>query len=101
MALADTGSRSRPESRLKAFLKAAAHQVESRLTAAFWLLALLLGFFQAWAARFTIAHGAVSYLDMGDAYFRGDWAMAVNGYFNPLYAWVLGLAMMRWTPPTA
>ncbi len=73
-------------------------QLESRLTLVFWAVAALLGFLQAWHARFTISHGAVSLLDMGDAYFRGDWA--VNGYFNPLYAWMLGL-MVRWFRPTA
>lgn len=35
----------------------------------------------------------VSYLDMGDAYFRGDWATAINGFWSPLYSLPLGLAM--------
>ena len=35
----------------------------------------------------------ISYLDMGDAYFRGDWQMAVNGVWSPLYAWILGAAL--------
>jgi len=34
----------------------------------------------------------ISYLDIGDAYFRGDWHNAVNAYWSPLYSWVLGLA---------
>jgi hypothetical protein len=35
----------------------------------------------------------VSYLDMGDAYFRGDWVTAINAFWSPLYSWLLGLAM--------
>src|SRR4051794_19321761 len=34
----------------------------------------------------------VAYLDMGDAMFRGDWALAANGYWGPMYAFLLGSA---------
>ena len=34
----------------------------------------------------------ISYLDMGDAIIRGDWKMAINGYWSPLYPWLQGLA---------
>lgn len=32
----------------------------------------------------------IDYLDMGDAWLRGDWDMAVNGIWSPLYSWILG-----------
>jgi hypothetical protein len=35
----------------------------------------------------------ISYLDMGDAYLRGDWHTAVNVYWSPLYSWLLGAAL--------
>ncbi|MGO9896069.1 MAG: hypothetical protein ACLPX8_17870 [Bryobacteraceae bacterium] len=35
----------------------------------------------------------ISYLDMGDAYLRGDWATAINGHFSPLYAVLLALPL--------
>jgi hypothetical protein len=31
----------------------------------------------------------ISYLDMGDAYWRGDWHHAINAYWSPLYSWIL------------
>ena len=31
----------------------------------------------------------ISYLDMGDAYFRGDWKMALNSYWSPFYSWIV------------
>jgi hypothetical protein len=34
----------------------------------------------------------ISYLDMGDVLIRGDWKMAINGYWSPLYPWLQGLA---------
>jgi hypothetical protein len=61
---------------------------------AFSLVAVTLAAFQAWPWRFwpsTI--DLVSYLDIGDAYVHGRWADAVNGYWNPLYSWVLGAVM--------
>src|SRR6266567_4960977 len=55
-----------------------------------WVLALALGAAQAWATRFTMNPDGVSYLDIGDAYWRGDWHNAINAYWSPLYSWILG-----------
>ena len=41
----------------------------------------------------------IDYLDMGDAYLRGDWEMAVNGIWSPLYSWILGLVLKVVQPP--
>lgn len=35
----------------------------------------------------------IVYLDIGDAYLRGDWAVAINPVWSPLYSWVLGLVV--------
>ncbi len=63
-----------------------------------WLIALLLGFLQAWARRHESADGlgymgpdGISYLDIGDAYMRGDWYVAVNAMWSPFYSWLTGL----------
>lgn len=48
----------------------------------------------------------ISYLDIGDAYFRGDWANAINAVWSPLYSWILGCvnfifkSSMEWEFPT-
>lgn len=55
-----------------------------------WAVALFLGAAQAWATRFTMNPDGVSYLDIGDAYWRGDWHNAINAYWSPLYSWILG-----------
>ncbi|MBD2021542.1 hypothetical protein H6F43_15285 [Leptolyngbya sp. FACHB-36] len=73
----------------------------SVLRAGFWTLAIVLGALQALAYRFTIATmDAVAYLDVGDAYARGDWSNAINGYWSPLYSWILGFvfAVLKPTP---
>lgn len=47
----------------------------------------------------------ISYLDIGDAYFRGDWPNAINTVWPPLYSWLLGLVnfvlrpSMQWEFP--
>jgi hypothetical protein len=38
--------------------------------------------------RFVDADG-VSYLDVADAFLHGGWAAGVNGYWSPLYPWLL------------
>lgn len=55
-----------------------------------WAVALALGAWQAWATRFAMNPDGVSYLDIGDAYWRGDWHNAINAYWSPLYSWILG-----------
>lgn len=52
-------------------------------------VALLLGGIQAWVTRFAMAPDGISYLDMGDFYWRGDWHNAINAYWSPLYSWIL------------
>lgn len=64
------------------------------------LLAAALGALDSWAARSVLNPMGVSYLDMGDAYFRGDWGTAINGFWSPLYSLPLGLAM-RLIKPSA
>lgn len=61
-----------------------------------WVLALavVLGSIQFWAYRRNIKDvDGISYLDMGDAYVRGDWGTAINGLWSPLYSWLLGVAL--------
>jgi len=86
-----------------------------RITNARWvsfgfrLLALILGGLHTWAAATSYSMNAdgISYLDIGDAYMRGDWETAVNPVWSPLYSWILGPIMavfkptMRWEFPLA
>jgi 4-amino-4-deoxy-L-arabinose transferase-like glycosyltransferase len=58
-----------------------------------WCAAILLGLRELWHGRYHIVGDAISYLDIGDALAQGDWASAVNAYWSPMYAWVLGVAM--------
>jgi hypothetical protein len=71
------------------------------LPAVFRLLAIALGALHTWAAiaSYSMSEDGISYLDMGDAYLRGDWTMAVNSVWSPLYSWILGLAMRVFRPP--
>jgi hypothetical protein len=73
----------------------------------FWFIAILLGAIHALASASVHAmnEDGISYLDMGDAYLRGDWSMAINTVWSPLYSWILGLTMyiikpsIRWEFP--
>jgi hypothetical protein len=57
-----------------------------------WAIAIILGALHAWVDRQAMNPDGISYLDMGDAYLRGDWAMAINAHWSPFYSWLLGLA---------
>jgi hypothetical protein len=64
----------------------------------FWALAIVLGLLQAWASRFDLVNDTVCYLDIGDHIWRGQWSMAINGVWNPLYAAILGAAVGLFHP---
>lgn len=56
----------------------------------FWTVAIILGLAQAWTNRYQFFSGdIISYIEMGEAYLRGDWEMAIHGYFSPLYPLIL------------
>ena len=70
-----------------------------------WLVALVLGFLQAWGRRHNSADGlgyigpdGISYLDIGDAYMRGDWYVALNAMWSPFYSWLLGITLHLFKP---
>ena len=60
----------------------------------FRLLAVGLGLLHVSAAIASQSMNAdgISYLDIGDAYFRADWLNAINPVWSPLYSWILGFA---------
>jgi hypothetical protein len=53
--------------------------------------AVLLGLIQAWGGRNMMNPDGIQYIEVGLNYVNGHWASAVNGYWGPLYAWLLGL----------
>ena len=64
-----------------------------------WMfLCVLLGAAQSWVCRYTMISDGISYLDIGEAYFRRDWAAAVNAYWSPLYSWCLGFGLYLLKP---
>jgi hypothetical protein len=40
----------------------------------------------------------ISYLDIGDAYWRGDWPTAINAMWSPFYSWLTGLTLLVFQP---
>ncbi len=59
-----------------------------------------MGLIEAIVSRHAMQDDGVSYLDMGDAIVRGDWKMAFNGIWSPLYP-VLQGATHRLLKPSA
>ena len=68
--------------------------VNRRTRIGFWCFAAVAGFLQAWGSRFYIEPDGANYLDIADAYLRRDWGSAFNGYWSPLYSWLL--AAVKW-----
>ena len=67
----------------------------------FWGLASTLGFLQAYSSRFDLDNDMISYMDMGEAYLRGNWSAALNGCWNPLLGWIWGVTQRLAHPSPA
>lgn len=66
----------------------------------FILIAIFLGLLQAAVGRHYVNPDGVSYLDMSDPYWRGDWKMALNSYWSPLYSILIGILLNLLSIPT-
>jgi hypothetical protein len=73
----------------------------SEATLRFWALAIIVAavLIRDWVGRYSMDPDGICYLDLGDAFFHRKWFDAVNGYWSPLYSWLLGSAMFL-TKPT-
>lgn len=62
--------------------------------------AVSLGALHAWAAASnqSMNEDGISYLDIGDAIWRGDWEQALNPVWSPLYPLILGGALRLFQP---
>jgi len=71
-----------------------------RHTTSPWLVfAVILGVLQAISFRYSMNPDGIAYLDMGDAYLRGDWATAIRSHWSPLYAWLVAAGLRLTQPP--
>ncbi len=65
----------------------------------FWSLALLLGLLQILPHQKDLLFtDGLSYIEIAEAYLRGDWRSAINGYWSPLYSWFLALGLRIFKP---
>ena len=51
-----------------------------------------------WICRFHMNPDGVSYLDMGDLYWKGSWHEALNAVWSPLYSWLTGFMILVTKP---
>jgi hypothetical protein len=63
------------------------------------LIVLLMGARCAFAGRnLPVGADGLAYLDVAHSYLRHDWHTAINGYWGPLYSWLLAAGMRIFHP---
>ncbi|MCU1248392.1 MAG: hypothetical protein JWQ49_1421 [Edaphobacter sp.] len=71
-----------------------AHRGSTRTRTACRGLVIVLALIYTWTVRFIMHPDGVSYLDVGDRYWSGDWHAALNSCWSPLYSWLTGLTLL-------
>jgi hypothetical protein len=65
------------------------------------LIAVGQALIHGWQNRYDVWSDGLSYLDMADAFSKGDWRTAVNGTWSPLYPFLVGSMMAVFRPSRA
>jgi hypothetical protein len=65
----------------------------------FWSLAVVLGLLQVWAHRNEMNPDGISYIELGWTAARSGLHQIVNGYWSPLYPFLLSLVFHYLNPP--
>ena len=65
----------------------------------FWCVALVLGLLNVWARRNEVSPDGISYIEIAWATARGGLHQIVNGYWSPLYPFLLSLVFRYFHPP--
>jgi hypothetical protein len=65
----------------------------------FWSLAVVLGLLQVWAHRSEMNPDGISYIELGWTAARSGLHQIVNGYWSPLYPFLLNLVFHYLNPP--
>ena len=58
-----------------------------------WIVVAAIGAVYAWAARHEMNPDGIAYLDIADAFARGDWSVALNRLWSPLYPLLLAATL--------
>ena len=64
----------------------------------FWTTTIIFGLAQCWITRHTMGPDGLSYLEIGQAYARLDWAQTLNAYWSPLYPVLIGIGFLIFRP---
>jgi hypothetical protein len=73
-------------------------QLTLRVAAIACIVSCLLVALDLWDNRDLFDPEGVSYLDIADAYRRGDWRAALVSSWSPFYSWLLALMMLLFDP---
>jgi len=63
-----------------------------------WVAVFLLGLLQCWAHRNDMNPDGISYIEMAEGAAAGNWHALVNGYWSPLYPFLIGIALRIFHP---
>lgn len=64
----------------------------------FWCLAIALGLLQVWSHRNEVNPDGISYIEMAEATGHSGWHALVNGYWSPLYPFLLSIGFRVFHP---
>jgi hypothetical protein len=62
-----------------------------KLSGALFLTGAAIGLYFQFSFHKFLNNDTLSYINIGELYAQGEWSLAINGYWSPLYCWILAL----------
>lgn len=70
----------------------------NKLTAGLFVIGSLLGLYFQFAYHKFLNNDTLSYINIAERYAEGDWQHAINGFWSPIYSWMLCFCKLAGLP---
>ncbi|THU36964.1 hypothetical protein FAM09_18565 [Niastella caeni] len=70
----------------------------NKLTGGLFVIGALVGLYFQFAYHKFLNNDTLSYINIAERYAEGDWQHAINGFWSPMYCWILCLCKLAGLP---
>src|SRR5688572_11623930 len=70
----------------------------NKLIAGLFVIGALIGLYFQFAYHKFLNNDTLAYINLAERYAAGDWQHAINGFWSPMYSWILCICKLTGLP---